>query len=37
MQTTDFTLCRSFSPGGAKKDLQKKKGTMLPQAKTAFA
>jgi hypothetical protein len=26
-----------FSPYGAKKDLQKKKSTMLPQAKAAFA
>jgi hypothetical protein len=34
--TTDLILCGSFfRPAGRKNDPQKKKSTMLPQAKTA--
>jgi hypothetical protein len=32
-----LTLCSSFSPSRAKKELHKKKGAMLPQATAAFA
>jgi hypothetical protein len=36
-QNMDFTICRSFFALWGKKDLQKKKSTMLPQAIAAFA
>jgi len=37
MQTMEFDpFVGLFSPRRAKKDLQKKKSTMLPQAKDAF-
>jgi hypothetical protein len=38
MQSIDFALCMFFfRPAGQKKNIQKKKRTMLPQAIATFA